>query len=288
MTITDPTGPHGAAITRAFATLADGQIHYASCGPPDAPPVLLLHQTPRSWREFQFVLPILGDRHRAIAMDTLGFGDSVRGGGPVSIERWAHVAVELLDHLDIDRAHVVGHHTGGVIAIEIAATHPDRVDRLVLSSTPFTNAEFRRIRAERAPIDEVEPKPDGSHLTELWGKRAGFYPTDRPDLLLAFVRDALVVMDDVEGGHTAVATYRMEDTIARVVAPTLLIRATDDPFAYPHGEELRNELVNAESVDMVDIDGGMVPLPDQLPDKFAAAVGAFLSASVRDDPEVVS
>lgn len=275
--MTNTSAAATATITRAFAPLSDGQIHYVECGPADATPVLLLHQTPRSWREFAAVLPLLGQRYRAIAMDTLGFGDSARAAdGSVSIERWAGVAIKLLDHLGIERAHVVGHHTGGVIAVEMAATRPDRVLGLVLSSTPFTNADFRKVRAERPPIDEVEPQPDGSHLTALWGKRQGFYPPDRPDLLLAFVSDALVVMDDVEGGHTAVATYRMEDVIDRVVAPTLLIRATDDPFAFPHGEELREQLVNAASIDMVDIAGGMVPLPDQLPEAFAAAVLDFL------------
>jgi len=268
-----------ATITRAFAALRDGQIHYAACGPQAAPAVLLLHQTPRSWREYRFVLPTLGQRYRAIAMDTLGFGDSARSvDRKVSIERWAAVAVELLDHLGIERAHVVGHHTGGVIAVEIAASHPERVAGLVLSSTPFTNAEFRAIRAERPPIDEVEPSADGSHLTALWGKRQGFYPKGRPELLAAFVRDALVVLDNVEGGHTAVATYRMEETIKKVVAPTLLIRATDDPFAFPHGEELREQLTSAASIDMVDIEGGMVPLPDQLPEQFSAAVQSFLDA----------
>jgi len=270
-------------ITRAFAALADGQIHYAVCGPADAPPVLLLHQSPRSWREYALVLPILGRHYRAIAMDTLGFGDSARSAdGKVSIERWAAVAVDLLDHLGIERAHVVGHHTGGVIAVEIAASHPERVAGLVLSSTPFTNAEFRKMRAERPPIDDVEPSDDGSHLTALWGKRQGFYPKGRPDLLLAFVRDALAVIDDVEGGHTAVATYRMEDTINEVRAPTLLIRATDDPFAFPHGEELRGQLTNATSTEMVDIEGGMVPLPDQLPEQFSAAVQSFLDALTPD------
>ena len=268
-----------ATITRAFAELHDGQIHYATCGSNDAPPVLLLHQTPRSWREYALVLPILGRRYRAIAMDTLGYGDSARSvDGKVSIERWAGVAVELLDHLGIERAHVVGHHTGGVIAVEIAASHPERVAGLVLSSTPFTNPEFRKVRGERPPIDAVEPSDDGSHLTALWGKRQGFYPKGRPELLLAFVRDALVVIDDVEGGHTAVATYEMENTITAVKAPALLICATDDPFAFPHSHELREQLTSAASIDMVDIEGGMVPLPDQLPEDFSAAVQSFLDA----------
>lgn len=261
---------------RAFAPLTDGQIHYAEAGASDAPPVLLLHQTPRSWREYESVLPILGQRYRAIAMDTLGFGDSARGAEAVSIARWARVAVELLDHLGIARTHVVGHHTGGVIAVELASSCPDRVAAVVLSSTPFTGPEFRRVRAERPPIDHVDPSADGSHLTELWQRRQGFYPPDRPDLLTAFVRDALVVLDDVEGGHTAVATYRMEDTITSVVAPVRLIRATDDPFAFPHGDELRERLVGAASVDVVDIAGGMVPLPDQLPEAFASVVLDFL------------
>lgn len=270
-------------ITRAFAELRDGQIHYAACGSNDAPPILLLHQTPRSWREYALVLPILGRSYRAIAMDTLGYGDSARSvDGTVSIERWAAVAVELLDHLGIERAHVVGHHTGGVIAVEVAASHPERVAGLVLSSTPFTNPEFRKQRAERPPIDHVEASDDGSHLTDLWRKRQSFYPKHRPDLLLAFMRDALVVIDDVEGGHTAVATYEMENTITAVKAPTLLICATDDPFAFPHSHELREQLTSAASVDRVDIEGGMVPLPDQLPVQFAEAVQSFLHALSPD------
>jgi len=168
-------------ITRAFARLADGQIHYAECGSADADVVLLLHQTPRSWVEYRAVLPLLGGRYRAIAMDTLGFGDSARPDSPGTIERWAAVAAELLTHLGIPHAHVVGHHTGGVIAVELAAAHPELVHTLVLSSTPYTDDAFRRARADRPPIDEVEPADDGSHLAALWQKRRAFYPEHRPD-----------------------------------------------------------------------------------------------------------
>lgn len=264
------------SIRRSFVPTPSGTVHLAETGRADAPAVLLLHQTPRSWREYVGVLPLLAGRFHAIAMDTMGFGDSDRLDGPPTIERWAAAAADLLATMQIDRAHVVGHHTGGVIALELAASRPDLVDHLVLSSTPYTDPEFRRIRAEREPIDHVDPSPDGAHLTTLWQRRQGFYPTDRPDLLHAFVRDALVVLDDVEGGHTAVATYRMEERIGLVTAPTLLVRATDDPFAFPHGEELRTHLTAARSVTMVELDGGMVPLPDQLPDEFAAAVLGFL------------
>ena len=262
---------------RAFAELAAGPIHYAHCGAASAPAVLLLHQTPRSWREYAQVLPLLGTRYRAIAMDTIGFGDSAPAPWPPSIERWAGVALELLDTLGIARAHVVGHHTGGVIALELAAAWPDRVASLVLSSTPHTDAAFRAARAARPPIDHVEPSADGSHLMALWQKRQAFYPAGRPDLLEAFVCDALKADGDVEGGHRAVASYRMEDRIARVRARTLLIRAPQDPFAAPHAAELLQHLPPQAQARIVEIPGGGVPLPDQLPQAFAQAVLDFLS-----------
>lgn len=260
-------------VRRAFAELPHGQVHYAECGKRDAPAVLLLHQTPRSWAEYRAVLPLLGRRYRAIAMDTAGFGDSAPLAGVPSIEAWAAVAVQLLDALGVPRAHVVGHHTGGVIAVELAARHADRVSALVLSSTPYTDEAFRRARAQRPPIDHVEPSADGAHLAALWQKRQAFYPPDRADLLHAFVLDAMKVQGDLEGGHRAVASYRMEDVIARVRQPTLLLRALEDPFAAPHAAELQEKLPQAR---IVDIPGGMVPLPDQFPEAFAQAVLSFL------------
>jgi len=260
-------------IRRAFADLSVGQVHFASCGDAGAPAVLFLHQTPRSWAEYRDVLPLVGQRYRAIAMDTVGFGDSARAPWPASIERWAQVSAELLAALQIAKAHVVGHHTGGVIAVELAAAFPERVGALVLSSTPFTNEAFRLARADLSPIDEVEPSDNGAHLAAMWRKRQAFYPMGRPDLLEAFVLDALKVAGQLEGGHRAVASYRMEDRIGRLRHSTLVIRAPDDPFASPHAAELAAHLRDAR---IVDIEGGMVPLPDQLPDAFAQAVLDFL------------
>jgi pimeloyl-ACP methyl ester carboxylesterase len=260
-------------IRRAYADLSFGQLHHARCGDPATPAVLLLHQTPRSWMEYREVLPLLGARLHAIAPDTPGFGASAPLAGPPAIEGWAAAFIELLDALSIERAHVVGHHTGGVIALHLAASAPGRVASLVLSSTPYTGAAFRRARRDRPPIDAVEPSADGSHLTALWQRRQAFYPPQRPDLLSAFVGDALKVSGDVEGGHRAVAAYAMEDHIGRVTQPTLLIHAPDDPYASPHLPELQAHLPHAR---VATIAGGMVPLPDQLPRAYAQAVLAFL------------
>jgi pimeloyl-ACP methyl ester carboxylesterase len=261
-------------IERAFVAVPHGQMHLAVCGPATDPvPIVLLHQTPRSWREYRDVLPLLGVRRRAIAVDTAGFGDSDPLPEVASIEAWAGAVLTLLDAIGIARVHLVGHHTGGVIAVELAARAPERVAALVLSSTPYCDPAFRRLRAEQPPIDAVAPSADGSHLAALWRKRQPFYPPGRPDLLQAFVADALKVRGDVEGGHRAVAAYRMEDRIDRVTQPVLLLQAGADPFAAAHFDHWRRRLPGAR---VARIDAGGVALPDQLPERFARAVLDFL------------
>lgn len=261
-------------IRRAFVDLSIGQVHYAACGDPTRPAVLLLHQSPRSWREYRAVLPLIGEHFHAIAMDTAGFGDSAPCPASASIEHWASVAVELLDALEIDFADVVGHHTGGVVAIELASRHSRRVRSLVLSSTPFTGPAFRAARAIRPPVDVVTPSADGSHLAALWQQRQPFYPPERPDLLEAFVLDALKANGGPEDGHRAVAAYRMEERIESISQPTLIVRASADPFASPHAQEMLEQLPHAR---LATIEGGMVPLPDQMPREFALQVLGFLA-----------
>ncbi len=167
---------------------------FTSPKPARGAPVLLLHQTPRSWDEFRDVLPLLGRHYRAIAMDTVGYGNSdPLPQGQASIENWAKAAHQLLVALNIERVAVVGHHTGASIAIEIAASYSEQVAALVLSASPHVDAA-RRTEAKahkRAVVDEVTPRMDGGHLAELWSMRQSFYPPDRIDLLERFIIDAL-------------------------------------------------------------------------------------------------
>ncbi|MFI5267593.1 MAG: alpha/beta fold hydrolase [Chloroflexota bacterium] len=263
----------GLTVRRAFADVPEGQIHYAVAG--EGEPVLLLHQTPRSWDEFRDVLPIVGQRFRAIAMDTVGFGDSYRPAEPFSVELAGRVVIQFLDALGIDRAHVVGHHTGGVVAVEVAATYPARVNKLGLSSTPCVDAPRRERAAKRPAIDHVEFQADGSHLTALWRKRQWFYPPDRPDLLTRFAIDALKVFDRAEEGHLACNRYQMERRFDLIQAPTLILVGGEDQFALPEYHHMIQRLPHAQHQVVA---GGMVPLPDQMPEEFARVVLEFLES----------
>jgi pimeloyl-ACP methyl ester carboxylesterase len=258
-------------MRRAFLDTPDGQIHYRAAG--QGRPVLLLHQTPRSSDEYRDVIPLLARELHVVAMDTIGYGDSYRPARPCGIEDYARGALTLLDGLGIAQAAVVGHHTGAVIAVELAAGHPERVERLVLSASPFVDAADREHRRTRPPIDEVEVRPDGTHLVELWQRRMAFYPKARPDLLTRFVVDALRAGDRAEEGHRAVSAYGMEERIGRIRCPTLVVCGTEDPFSYPRMELVARHIPGSRAVP---IPGGTVAMVDQMPEAFAAAILPFL------------
>ena len=262
----------GVKIDRAFVQTRSGRVHVASAG--HGFPVLLLHQTPRSWDEFRDVLPILGLGYRAIAMDTVGFGDSQRlPRGEDSIERWAAAAFDLLDALGVVRTAVAGHHTGAVVAMEMAASRPARVAALVLSSCPFVDSARSPKRAGKKVIDEVERRPGGEHLTELWQMRQPFYPPGDVALLERFIVDALKAGDLAAEGHRVVGRYPMQSRIPLVTSPTLVISSTDDPFARPAAPRVAQAIAGSK---LVEISGGMVPLPDQMPAVFAETLTQFL------------
>jgi pimeloyl-ACP methyl ester carboxylesterase len=261
---------------RRYVDLPHGQVHVAEAGPAGGRPVVLLHQTPRSVDEFLDVLPLLaGAGLHAVAVDTPGFGASDPLPDP-SIESLAAVIADALGTLGLGPAVVAGHHTGGVLAIELAAAHPRRVAALVLSSTPLVDQEFRSRPSHG--VDEVHPADDGAHLLALWRGRASFYPPGRPDLLERFVRDGLTAgLERSSAGHLLVRRYVMEERLPLLAAPVLLIAAPDDPFGSPNTARMARAMPEAglPVPALVQIPGGTVPLPDHLPGEYAAAVAAF-------------
>lgn len=264
-------------IEHRFVRVPEGEIHCAIAG--SGPPVLLLHQTPRSWDEYRDVLPLLAQRFRAIAIDTLGYGDSSKPPlGSDSIEQWAGAAVHALDGLGVERFAVVGQHTGAVIATEIAAAWPGRVEAAVLSASAFVDAAFRARHARPSRVDNVTRAADGSHLTALWRIRQPWYPQGDIDLLERFVVDAVKAGPRAAEGHAVVARYVMETRLALIRCPVLVVAPTADPHAYPQARPLAEAI---EGSRYVEIEGGMVPLPDQMPARFAQVVLGFLDAQQR-------
>jgi pimeloyl-ACP methyl ester carboxylesterase len=112
-------------------------------GPADGPPVLLLHGFPDSrdmWRHQVDALAAAG--HRVVAPDLRGYGDSDR---PTDVAAYAMPRLigdvtGLMDALGIQRAAVVGHDWGAVLAWAVTMAHPDRVERLAAVSVGHPSA----------------------------------------------------------------------------------------------------------------------------------------------------
>jgi pimeloyl-ACP methyl ester carboxylesterase len=81
------------------------------------------------------VVPALAERYRVLWFDNRGIGDSDKPDGPYTARGMAEDALQVLDEAGVERAHVLGASLGGMIAQEVAAGSPERVDRLVLCCT---------------------------------------------------------------------------------------------------------------------------------------------------------
>lgn len=256
-------------VTRRYVDAPYGQIHVAEAGA--GAPVILIHQTPRSWDEFREVIALLAPRMHAIAYDLPGMGASDPVPGGPSIEGYAEAALVVADALGLARFHVCGHHTGGVVAFEVAARAPGRVRSLVLSSTPWIDAAARRDRAAGPPpVDVATHDASGEHLLALWNRRRPHYP-DGSALLDRYLADALRAVDSAEG-HLAVGRYEME--ARAVLARTLVVEHRRDPFASRHTAALVAHLASAS---VATIDDGRVPL-EHTASEFADLVAEFVGA----------
>ena len=103
------------------------------------PLVLLLHGFPQFSYEYRHLVPALAKAgYRAVAPDLRGIGESSR---PERIEDYqlqilGDDIASLVEALGEQKAHVMGHDWGGIVASEAALSHPDRVDRLILVNGP--------------------------------------------------------------------------------------------------------------------------------------------------------
>ena len=164
-------------MKRGYADTPEGQIHYYTHGRGE--PLLLLHETPRSACSFARLMRLLGGKFRCFAVDTLGFGNSDPLPARATMEDLARSMIHFLDARKIERAHVLGFHTGNKIAAAIAARFPDRVVKAVLIGMTHSLVISRKHR-DAAIMNIVSrymtayrESPDGAHLVRAWAADYG-------------------------------------------------------------------------------------------------------------------
>lgn len=259
------------AVRRHFHDTRMGQVHCVTAGTDPRPPLVLLHQTPRSVDEFAEVLPRLARERRVVAIDTPGYGCSDRVPGQPRVEDYAGAVLDVLDALR-ERAFVpVGHHTGAIIAVELAAAAPERVERAVMSGPVDLDEAGREFL--RPFFRQWTVAPDGSHLVDKWSKFVQWVP--RPELVQRLIVDLFRAGEQSEQGHFATTLYRMEDRLPLVRCPALFVYGARDPFSGSARSELQRR--HFRPVTEVTIDAGIFA-PNENPDAYAAAVLDWLRA----------
>ncbi|MEV4106125.1 alpha/beta fold hydrolase [Nonomuraea sp. NPDC049695] len=111
------------------------KLVYREEGDPASPPLVLIHGRTADHNDWNGITQHFAARYRVLALDLRGHGASDHPGSYELGEMAADV-VALLDHLGIERATVIGHSLGGVVAYRMAMDHPERVERLVLEDAP--------------------------------------------------------------------------------------------------------------------------------------------------------
>ncbi|HEX4796950.1 MAG TPA: alpha/beta fold hydrolase [Humisphaera sp.] len=115
------------------AELSDIRCYFELLG--DGEPLLLIPGLGGTLRLWDPVAPELAQHFSCILADNRGMGRSIARRTPKSLNDYVSDLVELLDYLQLDKAHVLGVSLGGVIAQHLAIDHPSRVDRLVVVSS---------------------------------------------------------------------------------------------------------------------------------------------------------
>lgn len=128
----------------------------------EGPPVLAIHGLGATKGSFVPTLVALSDRHRVIALDLPGFGDSDKPiGAAYDAPFFATACAELLDALQLDRVHLIGNSLGGRVALEMALRWPDRARRLALLAPSLA---WRRARTWAPLVRLTRPELGLVHL----------------------------------------------------------------------------------------------------------------------------
>ena len=113
-----------------FADLGEKRIWYEING--EGEPLVQIPGGALGQKNFSKVTPVLSRHFRVIDFDLVGTGKSTPTPPGYKVQDWTNDLAALMDHLAIPQAHLHGTSTGGLVALQFAAQHPERVMRMAL------------------------------------------------------------------------------------------------------------------------------------------------------------
>ena len=221
-------------------------------------PLLQIHGSAFGHRNFEKMTPLMASHFTVIDFDLPGYGES-RGGPAIrDFPGLAGTVFQLVRALGHKHVHVHGTSFGAMIALTLAALHPEVIDRLVLScflARYDQAARMMRGTWKRAARDSgMEAVAD---LTSVAGFARSFYERADAQAQLAAMREAFsrTTADAFVAGTEMIERTDLSEFVPKVIAPTLMIAGQEDnmtPFnPAPSGvgfEQIRRLRPQAEVV----------------------------------------
>jgi NADP-dependent 3-hydroxy acid dehydrogenase YdfG/pimeloyl-ACP methyl ester carboxylesterase len=259
-------------------------------GDPEHPPVLLLHGITRSLDDWSAQFDLLTPRHRVITLDLPGFGFSQRKAEAATLAALADGVAETLAALGETRpCHVVGNSLGGAVAMQLLASHPDRVATLTLvDSAGFGSEVTPLLRLLAVPglgrYVATHSTPAGARLMErrIFADAAVATPQRvQHALAIASQPGSGAFLHEIAGGlgtMRGVDPRWREDLLSAVAAhprPTLITWGDRDRILPAHHlDAARRHFPDAQT--HIFTGTGHMPQIEQ-PDEFARLVEQFIA-----------
>jgi pimeloyl-ACP methyl ester carboxylesterase len=290
-----PNLPEGFTDTFTSRYIDAGVVRLHAVIGGDGPPLLLIHGWPQTWYAWRMLMPALAEDFEVIAVDQRGIGLSDKPQDGYDTETLANDLVALMDALGHQRFALYGTDTGMPIAYALAADHPERVERLVVSEAPLPgaspspplflppqlNARLWHLTFNQLPADVNEALVRGREDIFFGSELAASAGTKKlPDETVKYYIDTLAA--DPEALRGSFEFYRAIPTTStqnaqrknrRLKMPVLAIGGAESGM---EGVEATMTLV-ADDVQGVVLSGAAHWVAEQAPDELLAALTEFLA-----------
>lgn len=262
-------------VDKAYVRIDAGQVHYAAVAGPAVVPIVFIHKTVSTYRMWLPVMAALDGLAPMFALETPGFGESFDPDGPVPIEAFADWIGEAIAALGIERCHIVGHHTGAVVALALCDRRPGLAASLTLIGVlPLTAAE-RRERAAQFGTPFV-PEESGQYLLDTWAYVRWAGATE-PMLANREMSAMLRSWQARQWTYGAVWDFDFHAAFARVAGPLMIMSSPDDVL---HDVFDRARAMRPDATAVL-LSGGANYQPDIVPGEIAAAIRAHVETQEK-------
>ncbi len=210
--------------TSGYADVNGVHLYYEEVG--KGSPLVLVHGGMLNIElNFADLIPELSSRHRVIAVELQGHGRTADIDRLITPAALASDVVGLLDHLHLDRAHILGHSMGAAVTLELAVSYPDRVRSIVpISGSVRAEGMHEDLTdpAKQATSTRMPTAQDFSDMQRTY-ERLSPHPEHFADFLTALSHSA----EDLRGWS--------DEQLAGITAPTLLVIGDRDFTTVEHG-----------------------------------------------------